>query len=79
MVNIKLTNENAPLLCQRAMIKTANTQDENAPGYIVFYCGVLREYHPVLPSLLPSVITSRALEGLCSHCVYWKERKDAGH
>ena len=53
------------------MLKTANANDENATGFIVFYCRITNTFHPVLPSLIGSVSEKRNFEGVCSHCEYW--------
>lgn len=58
------------LICQKVMVKTANANDKNAPGYIVFYCRINDEYYPVLPSLLQNH------DLICSHCKHRKGDKD---
>ena len=66
------------LICQKAMIKTANPNDENAPGYVVFYCRITDTFHPVLPSLMGAVSEKRNFEGVCSHCDYWDKEQNIG-
>ena len=56
------------------MLKTANANDENATGFIVFYCRITNTFHPVLPSLIGSVSEKRNFEGVCSHCDHWDKK-----
>ena len=66
------------MICQKAMLKTANANDENAPGYIVFYCRITNTFHPVLPSLIDAVSGKRNFEGVCSHCDHWDKKQNVG-